>query len=126
MAKKKDETADVEGYLPPGSEKPQGWKLCPSCEGLVKGPRTKACPKCGHTFEAKVKEGSGLIRSPAARNNAAPTLDDLMKVQELAREHGGIEAFTEKVEGTLKMLNDFGGIERVHAALKGLKALGVE
>lgn len=29
---------------------PKGHKRCPSCQGLVKGPRTLKCPDCGHEF----------------------------------------------------------------------------
>src|SRR5574343_918909 len=31
------------------SKIPHGYKRCPACQGLVKGPRTKVC-SCGHEF----------------------------------------------------------------------------
>lgn len=33
---------------------PKGYKRCPKCSGLVKGPRTKVCTHCRHEFAGKV------------------------------------------------------------------------
>lgn len=56
---------------------PKGYKRCPKCKGLVKGPRTKTCtnPKCKHTFVAKV---AAVVTQPKPATVVTPPVNPIV------------------------------------------------
>jgi hypothetical protein len=56
---------------------PKGFKRCPKCKNLVKGPRTKICTHdgCGHVFEAK----KPLKSKPARAGKATKPVKEVVQ-----------------------------------------------
>lgn len=118
MAKRAAAAEAIEGY----SKEPHGagWKRCPQCGGYVKGPLSKTCPACKHTFAFKSK----LVRKVGAAASA-DGLETDNKLMAFALKVGGIDKATDAIK---KLKNDpaialaieLGGIEKAEQAMEAL------
>jgi hypothetical protein len=96
------------------SKVPQGYKRCPKCKGIVKGPRTKSC-SCGHVFvfgktvykRVQDKEIPTLNGSNQEYRNkvAGKILTDTIKVEWASQLIDALQNPTDTVKG-LKLLAD--------------------
>lgn len=81
----------------------QGQKQCPKCKTWVKGPRTRACPKCGHVFTGK---------QPAPEATPAPV------------EKAANTVTVEQVRATVQTVKALGGADHLNALLGLIKEVG--
>jgi hypothetical protein len=86
-----------------------GYKRCPSCTAVVKGPRTKVCPKCSHEFEPK--KAAAAVPETAAATPSAET-----------KPSNGITIAQIKAVG--QMVKTIGGFRRLHEMLGVIKEVG--
>ena len=98
-----------------------GHKRCPSCAALVKGTRTKACPKCDYQFNGKQK------RAPAPEPAAAPvekkavdtiTISQIKAVAQTIKAVGGIGRLNE----LLGLIREIGGLKKFKDLLEAMSA----
>lgn len=75
---------------------PKGYKRCPKCKNLVKGPRTKVCTHdgCGHQFQPKkatkpVKAGKAAkpVKSKVKEEPQVPVIPDPFTKSEIVMCH---------------------------------------
>jgi hypothetical protein len=91
-----------------------GHKLCPGCNRLIKGTRTKVCPKCGHEFNGKFQEVAPVEAAvaPAAEKPAkagdAITLDQIKAVAQTVQAIGGMGRLNE----LMGLIKEVGGPRR--------------
>jgi uncharacterized Zn finger protein (UPF0148 family) len=90
-----------------------GYKRCPECKILVKGPRTKTCPKCQHEFP--VKQQAVPAPEPAAAASETPTkptnaitLDQIKMVGQMVKTIGGFRRLHEM----LAVIKEVGGLKK--------------
>ena len=89
-----------------------GYKRCPKCKLLVKGPRTKTCPKCQHEFA--VKQPAAPAPGPAAAAEApaktanAITLEQIKMVGQMVKTIGGFRRLHEM----LGVIKEVGGLKK--------------
>ena len=87
-----------------------GYKRCPKCKLLVKGPRTKTCPKCQHAFVVKVPaapEPAAAAGAPAKTANAV-TLEQIKMVGQTVKTIGGFRRLHEM----LAVIKEVGGLKK--------------
>lgn len=107
-----------EGYA---TERPgPGWKQCPGCQGWVRGPQSKGCPKCGHEFTVKPRGGSSASPvSGKARASVAETALSVMKLGGLDKVKAALEEFA--TDPMMELVIESGGIEQATKALAKLE-----
>ena len=94
----------------------RGQKQCPKCDAWVKGPRTKACPKCGHQFQAKQQKApiaEVVTAEPAtvektAKAAATVTLEHVRAVALTVKSLGGPVRLYE----LLGLIKEVGGLKK--------------
>jgi hypothetical protein len=89
-----------------------GYKRCPECKLLVKGPRTKTCPKCQHEFAVKqpaapAPEPAAVAEAPAKTANAI-TLQQIKMVGQMVKTIGGFRRLHEM----LGVIKEVGGLKK--------------
>lgn len=93
-----------------------GHKRCPSCGSLVKGPRTKTCPKCNYQFNGKHKAvATKPAEAPAPAVAEKPvkaadtvTLDQIKAVARTVKAVGGLGRLNE----LLGLIREVGGVKK--------------
>ena len=98
----------------------RGQKQCPKCDAWVKGPRTKACPKCGHQFRAKQRKAPIAEAVTAAPAAVEPTTKAAATV---TLEHVKAVALTVKTLGGPVRLYELLGLIKEVGGLKKFKDL---
>jgi uncharacterized Zn finger protein (UPF0148 family) len=93
-----------------------GYKLCPKCKKLVKGPRTKTCPHCGHEFEAEQKKAKPVAQAPAPQPAPAAV--------EAAPAKPANAVTIEQIKAVSQMVQTIGGFRRLHEMLGVIKEVG--
>lgn len=88
-----------------------GYKRCPKCNLLVKGTRTKTCPKCQHAFAVKpaapAPEPAAAAEAPAKTANAI-TLEQIKMVGQTVKAIGGFRRLHEM----LAVIKEVGGLKK--------------
>jgi hypothetical protein len=91
-----------------------GYKRCPKCEALVKGPRTRVCPKCSHEFESKQKKApvpaplTVAVEAPATKPANAVTIEQIRAVGQMVQQIGGFRRLHEMLGG----IREVGGMKK--------------
>ncbi len=62
-------------------------------------------------------------RHSAKEDQSEPTLSDLLRVKEQAKEQGGVEAMAEQVAKVAEWAKEFGGVENLNRCLDALRQL---
>lgn len=69
---------------------------------------------------ASAPSGPTLFSSPTSSQTATPTLEDLLRVAQIAKDHGGIGELRQLVASVDDLAQRVGGLDRLRAALDGL------
>jgi hypothetical protein len=96
----------------------RGQKQCPKCETWVKGPRTKACPKCSHQFQAKQPKAPAAEAVAAEPEKAAATvtLEHVKAVALTVKNLGGSVRLYE----LLGLIKEIGGVKKFKDLLEAI------
>jgi hypothetical protein len=97
----------------------RGQKQCPNCNAWVKGPRTKACPKCNYQFNGKAQ-----VKAPATEPAAAPvekkadtvTFEQVRAVTQTVKAIGGFNRLTD----LLGLVKEVGGLKKFKDLLEAM------
>lgn len=73
--------------------------------------------------EGGEKAGRGRGRNALTVESSEPSLADLLKVKDLAKEHGGVEALAKIVVAVASLADQMGGLERLHRSIDALRQL---
>jgi uncharacterized Zn finger protein (UPF0148 family) len=91
-----------------------GYKRCPECKLLVKGPRTKTCPKCQHEFAVKQsatpepEPAPAAVEATPAKSTNAITLEQIKMVGQMVKTIGGFRRLHEM----LGVIKEVGGLKK--------------
>jgi hypothetical protein len=103
-----------------------GQKQCPKCEKWIKGTRWKACPHCGHEFQAKPKEAPvpqltvTTVMDKPVKSGDAITIEQIKRVGQMVQAIGGFGRLNELVG----VIREVGGLKRFKDLLEAMAVTG--
>ena len=93
-----------------------GYKRCPSCAAVVKGPRTKACPKCDYQFNGKQKVAAAPEPAVVEKKTDTVTFSQVKAVTQTVQAIGGFARLNE----LLGLIKEVGGLKKFKDLLEAM------